>query len=658
MQIRQPQSPPALKPGLFTAPDGKSYAVTFFLVASLFFLWGFCNSMIDTMDKHFQDQLGLSKAQSAWVQFAHYMGYAIMALPAGLVTRRLGYKYGIIFGLILVAVGAFWFLPATQISQFWAFLLGVCVIAMGLTVLETVANPYTTVLGPKEYGASRINLAQSFNGVGWIVGPIVGASYFYSEGGVQKAHGQLYIPYVGVGILVLVIAALVFRAQVPDVKVDDEYHTDDKANVSWKKNPVLIFLMMLLNVCAVALSVYLILHTIVPSVTEAVKEADVDRYWWAFVALVVVALPFLLLATRRVTTHSIWAHPHFSGATMAQFLYVAAQAGIFSFFINSMTVDRHNGTSIVPELPTSWAGGILAEKHWIETRTSFVVADLTNLPVLAERLKVRPDAVAAFIYANLDPKTQAQLAAYPGKTADQAMRKALVNDLNGLIHQELNPKNKKPALYDAERFSAVALSEKTKSLSGTGIEAENTRLRFNRMLLADAFPGVVGYRDEVLCISDKGAGFLSSLAFGFFLLGRLVGAWMMQRTAAHKVLGTFAGVNVLLCALVVAKFGWLSVAGVFLSYFFMSVMFPNIFALGIFGLGAQSKKKASAFIVMSITGGALMPKLMGKLGDVYDMSTSFWMPLCCFALILGYGFLWPKLSQSDGLVGMKGTGGH
>jgi FHS family L-fucose permease-like MFS transporter len=155
---------------------------------------------------------------------------------------------------------------------------------MGLTVLETVANPYTTVLGPKQYGAARINMAQIFNGFGWIVGPLVGASYFYSEGGVEKAHGQLFIPYVGVGVVVLVLAVLIFRAYVPDIKVEDEYHTDDDANVSWKKNEVLVFLMMLLNTGALALSAYLILHTILPAATATIKEADVDRYWWAFVA--------------------------------------------------------------------------------------------------------------------------------------------------------------------------------------------------------------------------------------------------------------------------------------------------------------------------------------------------------------------------------------
>jgi fucose permease len=646
------------KKSMFVTADGKNLAVTFFLVASLFFLWGFCNSMIDTMDKHFQDQLGLTKAQSAWVQFAHYMGYSLMALPAGLLTRRLGYKYGIIFGLMMVALGAFWFMPATKISAFWAFLLGVCVIAMGLTVLETVANPYTTVLGPKEYGASRINLAQSFNGVGWIVGPIVGASYFYSEGGVEKAHGQLFIPYVGVGILVLIIAVLVFRAYVPDIKVEDEYHTDDNVNVTWKKSETLVFLMMVLNTGAVALSAYLILHTIVPAATNTIKEADVDKYWWAFVAIVVLPIPFLLKVTKRVTTHSIWAHPHFSGATLAQFFYVAAQAGIFSFFINSMTVDKHNGSSIVPELPPSWSGGLLEKKHWIEVRTSMSGQDITDLNALAERLNKQADPVARFLHEQLSAPTRELLARFPNSATQAEVRKALVYDLNGILHQELDTKKDKPAFYDATRFAGVSLTEKTKALAASSLAAENDRLRLNRLLLAEAFPGVIQFRDDIWSISDKGAGFLSSLAFGFFLLGRLISAWMMRHTPAHKMVGVFALANVILCAVVIAKLGWLSVLGVFLTYFFMSLMFPTIFALGIFGLGSQAKKKAAAFIVMSITGGALMPKLMGRLGDVYDMATSFWMPLGCFVLILLYGFFWSKLSQSDGVVGMKGAGGH
>src|SRR5512140_2990797 len=107
------------KKSLFTLADGRNLMFTFILVSSLFLLWGFCNGMIDVMDKHFQDELGLSKSQSAWVQFAHYLGYFLMAMPAGWLASKLGYKGGIIAGLLMVAAGGFWFMPATTINA-WA----------------------------------------------------------------------------------------------------------------------------------------------------------------------------------------------------------------------------------------------------------------------------------------------------------------------------------------------------------------------------------------------------------------------------------------------------------------------------------------------------------------------------------------------------------
>jgi len=176
--------------GLFKSKDGGSHFVPFALVSSLFLLWGVCNGMIDVMDKHFQQVLHLTLARSAWVQFAHYLGYFLMALPAGFLATKLGYKGGIIAGLLMVAVGGFWFVPATHIAQFWAYLLGVCVIAAGLTFLETVANPYTTVLGPPQFAATRINLAQSCNGVGWIFGPILGGLFFYSKDAAGVSTGS------------------------------------------------------------------------------------------------------------------------------------------------------------------------------------------------------------------------------------------------------------------------------------------------------------------------------------------------------------------------------------------------------------------------------------------------------------------------------------
>lgn len=655
------------KKGLFELSDGRKLTFTFFLVASLFLIWGFCNGMIDTMDKHFQDQLNLTKAQSAWVQFAHYMGYALMALPAGLLTRKLGYKGGIIFGLFLVALGGLWFMPATKISAFWAFLMGVCMIAMGLTVLETVANPYTTVLGPKEYGATRINLAQSFNGVGWIFGPIVGAAYFYSAGGVQKAHGQLYIPYLGVAIVVLIIAAMFFKAPVPDVKVEDEYHTDDANSpsvpVAKEHNRGLILMMMFLNVAAVGLSIYLILHTILPSLNLVSEHVVATRYALVIGVMVLLTLPFLLGTAKKVTNHSIWAHPHFSGATLAQFFYVAAQAGIFSFFINSMTVDKNNGYSMVPPLPASWNSGAFERWDWIETRTAFSANEIKDFPALMNWLKAKADPVATFVSSQLSSNAFAAVTDYQtGAAVTASVQKQVVQDLNQMIRQEINNKpgreDNKPALYDVQRFAGVKLSEKTQALVSRTDRNDHGTLQMNRLLLQDAFPAALTYNDDVLAISDKGAGTLSSLAFICFLLGRISGAWFLAISPAHRILGLYALINVAVCGLIIAQLGWLSVIGVFLSYFFMSIMFPTIFAVGIHGLGSQSKKKAASFIVMSITGGALMPKFMGMLGDMFNMSAAFWMPLACFILIALYSFCWPKLSQSEGLVGMKASGGH
>ncbi len=217
------------KRGMFILEDGRNVLFVFTLLILLFALWGFCNGMIDVMDKHFQEELHLTLSQSAWVQFAHYLGYFLMAIPAGWLATKLGYKGGIITGLLIVAVGGFWFIPATHIAQFWAFLLGVCIIAAGLTFLETIANPYTTVLGPLEYSATRINLAQSCNGIGLLFGPIAGGAFFYSKNsaGLSTGSERLWIPYAFIAGIVLVLAIIFYFAQVPDVKMEDDYHLDD-----------------------------------------------------------------------------------------------------------------------------------------------------------------------------------------------------------------------------------------------------------------------------------------------------------------------------------------------------------------------------------------------------------------------------------------------
>jgi FHS family L-fucose permease-like MFS transporter len=152
-------------------------------------------------------------------------------------------------------------------------------------------------------------------------------------------------------------------------------------------------------------------------------------------------------------------------------------------------------------------------------------------------------------------------------------------------------------------------------------------------------------KDGLLHFSDKGGANLASVGFFCFLAGRFSGAAILKKFSAHKILSLYGFINALVCLLVFLKLGWASVICVFLSYFFMSIMFPTIFALGIRGLGVRAKR-ASSFIVMAIMGGAILPKLMGHVADIYGMSRGFIVPLFCFIIVGVYAAFWPKLSHS------------
>jgi FHS family L-fucose permease-like MFS transporter len=382
-------------------------------------------------------------------------------------------------GLLLVAVGGFWFIPATHIAQFWAFLLGVCIVAAGLTFLETVANPYTTVLGDQQYGSTRINLAQSCNSIGSFFGPIAGSMFFYSKNAAGESTGSqlLYVPYAGVAVVVILLAVAFVFANVPDIKTEDDYHLDDST----------------------------------PN-----------------------------------ASHSIWSHPHFVMSVVAQFFYVAAQVGIFSFFINYMTgtvTGNISHSSQVPVMPATWG----ASMETFATHAGF---------------------------------------------------------LHGWLTGWFEPVN------------------------GGGVQ-----------------------------FSDKGGSNLAAVAMLCFMAGRFSGAYFLRKAAAHSMLGLYGLVNTFVCLLIFLKLGWLSVACVFVSYFFMSIMFPTIFALGIHGLGVRSKK-ASAFIVMAILGGAILPKAMGFIADKTDLSRGFIMPMICFAVVAYYGFKWPKFAKTEGVRGMSPLAEH
>src|SRR5215212_1382466 len=157
----------------------QNYTLPIILITSLFFLWGLAYGLLDVLNKHFQETLNITKQRSTLLQAAYFGAYFLVALPAGLFMQRVGYKKGIITGLCLYALGAILFYPAAQNASFPFFLLALFILASGLTFLETAANPYMTVLGDLKTTEFRLNLAQSFNGVGSFLGPRIGGALFF-----------------------------------------------------------------------------------------------------------------------------------------------------------------------------------------------------------------------------------------------------------------------------------------------------------------------------------------------------------------------------------------------------------------------------------------------------------------------------------------------
>lgn len=206
----------------------KQYIVPFILVTSLFFLWGFAHAILDVLNKHFQEAMQITRTHSAMVQVMFYLGYFVMAIPAGLYITKHGYRKGVVLGLLLYGIGSLLFIPGEELMSFNFFLFSLFVIACGLVFLETAANPYMTELGDKQTAASRLNLAQSFNGLGCICGPLLGGLLLFSDG--EKAN--ISLPYTVMGLIVLAVALIFTKVRLPEIQHKEE---EDKINSQYPK---------------------------------------------------------------------------------------------------------------------------------------------------------------------------------------------------------------------------------------------------------------------------------------------------------------------------------------------------------------------------------------------------------------------------------------
>ena len=402
-----------------------NYLLPFILVTSLFFLWAFLHNINPILIPHLKKACQLSDTQSAFIDTAVYLAYFSVALPAGWLMHKYGYKKGILVGLLLYGLGALVFIPAASTRDYSIFLAGLFVMASVATFLETVANPYITKLGDEKTAAQRLNLAQSFNGVGAFVAPIVGGQIILSgiehtkEELQQMTPGKLTeylnfeastvkIPYLIIGLVVLILLAVFFFSKLPEIKDKEE---TGGSNFSFK----------------------------------------------------------------------VFRHVHLKWAVIAQFFYVGAQVCVGSFFI----------------------------------RYSRYVDDI-------------PEKVAANWW----------------------------------------------------------------------------------------FIAMVG-----------------------FMLGRFSGTFLMKYIKPARLLGVYSIVTILLLLIAVFFKGTVAVYTVMLIPFFMSIMFPTIFAMGISGLGEEAKI-GSSFLVMSIVGGAIFPLAMGQISDATggNIQLAYLVPIICF-IVIGY-FAW------------------
>jgi len=407
----------------------KFSALPFILITCLFFLWGFAHNLDPILIPHLKKSFTLSTTQSTLVDSSVFVAYFIMALPAGYIMKKWGYKMGIIVGLLLFAMGAFLFVPAANHQSYNYFLFALFIIACGLTILETAANPYASALGDPASATQRLNLAQSFNGLAVALAPAIGARLILTKGytdtelsSMTEAAKKVALateaytvktPYTVLGIVLLVIAAVFYFIQLPDIREKQEN-----------------------------------------SQTSILKT---------------------------------FRHKHLSWAVAAQFFYVGAQVTVFSLFILFCTQ----------------------------------VAKITEVQA-------------------------------------------------------------------ADYLSIGGLA---------------------------------------------------------FLIGRFMGTFLMRFIQPQYLLTMYALVSALLCVVAITNHGLITVYALIAICFFMSIMFPTIFSLGIKNLGADTEM-ASSLIVMSIVGGAILPRFVGMISDATgNIQLGYCIPLICFLVVAYFGWKGNKIKQ-------------
>ncbi|WP_298247907.1 sugar MFS transporter [uncultured Christiangramia sp.] len=273
--------------------QNKSHRTAFIFLTVLFFLWGFITVLVDSLIPRLREVFTLSYFQAGMVQFAFFGAYFLLSIPAGYILSKIGYKKGIILGLVTMGIGCLLFYPAASMRIFGVFMLAYFMLAAGITVLQVAANPYVTVLGPEKTASSRLNLSQAFNSLGTAIAPAIGALFILKDrvmtsGEIEAldntARTEYYIneasavqvPFLGIAAFIGIIALVFVFVNLP--KIGDTAASNDYRGVLKNRNLLLGALGIFFYVGAeVALGSYMVNYFLSLDLAEIIKNNSMMR---------------------------------------------------------------------------------------------------------------------------------------------------------------------------------------------------------------------------------------------------------------------------------------------------------------------------------------------------------------------------------------------
>lgn len=562
--------------------DGKNYGTALSVITTLFLMWGFITCMNDVLIPKFKEDFQLSNLQANLVQFAFFSAYFIVSLIYYLISRfgndpiqKFGYKKAILAGLGIASIGCFLFVPAADMRSFSFCLVALFVLATGVTILQMGANPYVTLLGKPSGAEGRLNMTQAFNALGTTIAPVIGGVLVF---GMFRPISVVKGPYIGLGILLILLAILIAVIKLPKVSSEpsiDENVTEGKGALKYSHLflGVICIFMYVGGEVSIGSNIIQYLKDVI-RIEEAKADSLLALYWGG--AMIGRFYGAIFLSGKPVDAKK-----------MVQIgLLVVLAFGLGVFLVNN----KHIKDSVVGKGE--------------ETKELFVNQSAKDSTVTEGKVIGAEELAIISNGSELEKITGlGKYSAYKTKL---------------YIDQEQLKTNHKLVLKDSAQNGVMV-----------GFKYTDKKMRSFK----------VTWVEDVTFDASK-LTFKGAIIFSVVTVLNLI-MFLLGQFKSGKTLGLFSLTVILLLALTVMGVGEMSMWAVLSIGLFNSIMFPTIFSLAIKGLGVDTSQ-GSSLLVMAIVGGALVPLVQGALADSLGVRVGFVIPIICYVYIAFYGFVGSK----------------